>query len=148
MHSRRSFMALGGAALIGVGAYGSLSYLTARADTARVMTPDEALAAAKAGDILLVDIRRPDEWAKTGVPKHAVAFDLRDADFLQNVETARTSDVQPVAVICARGVRSARLTKQLAEAGVGPLVDVPEGMLGSFAGPGWLKRGLPVVQVN
>ncbi|MEM7717568.1 MAG: rhodanese-like domain-containing protein [Pseudomonadota bacterium] len=148
MLSRRSFLALGGTALIGVGAYAGLTFSNARADTARVMSPDEALAAAAAGDILLVDIRRPDEWKTTGIPQHAVAFDLRDAGFIENVKGARSSQAQPVAVICARGVRSARMTKRLADAGVGPLVDIPEGMLGSLAGPGWLKRGLPVVHVN
>lgn len=112
------------------------------------MTPEEALAAAATGDILLVDIRRPDEWQKTGVPQHAVAFDMRDDSFLQNIRDARASTGQPVAVICARGVRSARITNQLDVAGIRPIIDIPEGMLGSFAGPGWLERGLPVVEVN
>ncbi len=112
------------------------------------MTPEEAFAAAAAGEILLVDIRRPDEWNATGLPEHAVPLDMRDEAFLMRVQEARASESQPVALICARGVRSARLTHRLDAAGIGPIIDVPEGMLGSRDGPGWLERGLPVTLVN
>lgn len=146
--SRRTV--LGGAAatvaLAGAGAYG-LTTLTATA-AQQDMTPPEALAAAKSGSILLVDVRRPDEWAETGVPEGAVPIDLRRDDFAQAVRASRSSATQPVAVICARGVRSRRMTVRLDEAGVAPIIDIPEGMLGSFAGPGWLERGLPVVVWN
>ena len=127
---------------------GALVAHNSRSRAATVMTPDEALAAAATGAILLVDIRRPDEWQATGVPEYAVPLDLREPDFVEKIRAARTSATQPVAVICARGVRSARVTKELHGSGISPIVDIPEGMLGSFAGPGWLERGLPVVEVN
>ena len=146
--SRRNFLALGGALAIGVGATTVFYSSLARADIATVMSPPEALAAAASGDILIVDIRRPDEWAKTGIAQHAVPIDMRADDFLTQLASARASDSQPVAVICARGVRSARMTKRLEAAGIGPIVDIPEGMLGSLAGPGWLDRGLPITQVQ
>ena len=143
--SRRQMLVCGAAAALGVGAL-SLPYIRPpAADGSGVMTPPEALTAAAEGAILLVDIRRPDEWARTGVPLHAVPIDMRRDDFLAQLSQARTSETQPVALICARGVRSARLTQRLDAAGVAPIVDIPEGMLGSTAGPGWLKRGLPVV---
>ena len=148
MLSRRSLLALGGATLIGVGGFATVTVATRRDDSAQTLSPEEAFAAAAAGDVLLVDIRRPDEWQATGVPQHAVPLDLREDGFLQRLIDARTSDTQPVALICARGVRSARLTVRLADAGIGPIIDIPEGMLGSFAGPGWLRRGLPVVRVQ
>lgn len=112
------------------------------------MTPDEALRAAASGDILLVDIRRPDEWQRTGVAPNAVTIDMRDDAFLQQVQAARSSPTQPIALICARGVRSARVTQWLNDAALSPIIDIPEGMLGSRAGPGWLGRGLPVREVN
>ena len=146
--SRRKFMALGGVAAVGVGAAVIFRSSLARADIATVMSPPEALAAAAAGDILIVDIRRPDEWARTGIARYAVPIDMRADDFLTQLAAVRTSDMQPVAVICARGVRSARMTRRLETAGIGPIVDIPEGMLGSRAGPGWLDRGLPTQQVN
>ena len=142
--SRRSVLVLGGALCLGVGGYAYNALLNPRAAGALTMTPDDAFAAAAVGDILLVDVRRPDEWEATGVPRHAVAFDLREDGFLESVRRARSSEDQPIVLICARGVRSARLTARLAEAGLEPIVDVPEGILGSLSGPGWLKRGLPV----
>lgn len=110
------------------------------------MTPSEALEAAAKGDILLVDVRRPDEWQATGLPQNAVGIDMRRSDFVSAVLVARRHAQQPVAVICARGVRSARVTQLFEAEGISPIIDVPEGMLGSRAGPGWLKRGLPVVR--
>lgn len=107
----------------------------------------QAHAQAVAGDILLVDIRRPDEWARTGSGEGARRLDMRRDDFI--TELGKLVDGKtdaPVALICARGVRSARLSNQLAQAGFSNIIDVPEGMLGSRAGPGWLARGLPVVQ--
>jgi len=109
------------------------------------MTVAEAQRAAAAGDILLVDIRRPDEWSRTGVAAEAVLIDMRRPDFIDALAVARRDAQQPVAVICARGVRSRKITHALAEAGVQAIVDVPEGMLGSGAGPGWIRSGLPVV---
>ncbi len=146
--SRRSAMALGGAALLGTGAAFGLLWPRAGTSGGATMTPAEAHAAAGAGEILLVDIRRPDEWAKTGVPEVAEALDMRDSAFVDKVLAARRSDDQPVAVICARGVRSARLARRMTDAGITPVIDVPEGMLGSGAGPGWLARGLPLKQVS
>lgn len=148
MLSRRKALALGGITALGVGGFSVSRFVFARADAASVMAPPAALAAAERGEILIVDIRQPHEWDRTGIAEHAVPIDMRDADFLAKLKASRASDSQPVAVICARGVRSARLTRLLDEAGVGPLIDVPEGMLGSPAGPGWIARNLPVVQVN
>lgn len=112
---------------------------------ARVLSPAEAHARAAAGEILLVDIRRPEEWAATGIPEGAVALDMRRPDFTDALRMAAGDSTAPVALICARGVRSAALANRLAAAGFSSLLDVPEGMLGSRAGPGWLARSLPVV---
>lgn len=102
---------------------------------------------AVAGEILLIDIRRPDEWARTGVAAGAEPLDMRLADFQDRLAVlmARRPGV-PVAVICARGVRSRALSARLRQAGIDDVMDVPEGMLGSGAGPGWLAAGLPLVR--
>ena len=111
------------------------------------LTAPEAHAAALAGDIILIDIRRPDEWAVTGSGEGAHRLDMRRDDFEVALAalTGGNTDA-PVALICARGVRSARVANRLAEAGFTRIIDVPEGMLGSAAGPGWIRRGLPVVK--
>ncbi|ABG31291.1 rhodanese-like domain-containing protein [Roseobacter denitrificans] len=102
--------------------------------------------AALSGEVVLVDIRRPEEWAHTGIGQGAVPIDMRRPDFVDALLAATQGDkARPVALICARGVRSRHMSEQLAAAGFTRIIDVPEGMLGSGAGPGWLKRGLPVV---
>lgn len=114
-----------------------------------ILTAPEAHAKAVAGEITLIDIRRPDEWARTGSGEGAHRIDLRVENFAALVQEAAGGDLDaPVALICARGVRSARTSNQLIAAGFTNIIDVPEGMLGSAAGPGWLERGLPVVKDN
>lgn len=136
--SRRMVLTGTGAALVAT----ALTVTQSAADG--VMTPPELLEAVRKGDVLLVDVRRPDEWQATGIAEGAVPIDLRRRDFVDAVVAARASKTQPVVVICARGVRSRRMTRRLTKAGVLPIIDVPEGMLGSSAGPGWIRRGLPI----
>lgn len=105
----------------------------------------EAHAQALSGDILLVDIRTPREWKSTGVGQAVTPLDMRRDDFVQALTQLVGGDTAaPVALICARGVRSARLSNHLTEAGFSNIIDVPEGMLGSAAGPGWVRTGLPL----
>ncbi len=109
------------------------------------LTVTEAHDMAKAGHVLLIDIRRPDEWRQTGVPQGAQPIDMRREDFLAALHQAAGQDLsRPIALICARGGRSARLAGRLDAAGFSNVTDVPEGLLGSAAGPGWLATGLPV----
>ena len=111
------------------------------------LDPEAAFAAARDGGLILIDIRRPDEWMETGMPEHAQPIDMRRSDFLDALDKLMGGDrTRSVALICARGVRSDRMSASLAEAGFTSVIDVPEGMLGSPAGPGWLARGLPVRQ--
>jgi rhodanese-related sulfurtransferase len=112
---------------------------------AEVLSATEAFAKAATGKITLIDIRTPEEWAKTGSGSGAKRLDMRREDFVDTLEKIIGGDKsKPVALICARGVRSSRLSRALRQAGFTNIIDVPEGMLGSYAGPGWLERGLPV----
>lgn len=109
------------------------------------LSAEEAHRQAGTGEILLIDIRRPEEWAATGSAEGAVRLDMRRDDFIAALESLAQGDRdRPIALICARGVRSARLANRLAAAGFTRIIDVPEGMMGSLSGPGWLARGLPV----
>ncbi|MFC6587110.1 rhodanese-like domain-containing protein [Sulfitobacter pacificus] len=145
--SRRGFL-LGGIAVVGIAGMAGARWFNLDAKLqGSDLTAPAAQAAVEAGEILLVDIRRPDEWARSGIAQGAVPIDMRRPDFIDAllVQTAGRRDL-PVALICARGVRSARMSAQLAAAGFTQILDVPEGMLGSGAGPGWVKRGLPLAQ--
>ncbi|WP_338144749.1 rhodanese-like domain-containing protein [Fertoeibacter niger] len=110
------------------------------------LNPAQAHAMAQAGGLALIDIRRPDEWALTGIGQGATPLDMRRKDFDDALAARVAGDrTAPIALICARGVRSARLGNRLLAAGFSNIRDVPEGMLGSGAGPGWIARGLPLV---
>lgn len=102
--------------------------------------------AARDGEITLVDIRRPDEWAHTGVPEGSIPLDMRDPEFALKMLRLLPDKSAPVALICARGVRSRGLSNRLRAVGFTNVIDVPEGMLGSGAGPGWLAARLPVTE--
>lgn len=109
----------------------------------------EAHKQAQSGAIALIDIRRPDEWVRTGIGEGAHPIDMRRDDF--NVALAKiVGDDRsvPIALICARGVRSARLSKRLTKAGYTNIIDVPEGMEGSKAGPGWVASNLPTYEFS
>ena len=92
------------------------------------MTPPEALDALRAGKIMLIDIRRPDEWMKTGVAEGAQTLDLRRDDFVEALTRMADGDLdRPIALICARGVRSDRTGTRLTDAGFTQIIDIPEG---------------------
>jgi rhodanese-related sulfurtransferase len=142
----------GGAALIlgGAALFASNWYnISAQAGQDGTLSTPDAHAAAVSGEITLVDIRRPDEWARTGVGQGAVGINMLDRNFIDQVSVLVGGDhSKPVALICARGVRSRKMSNRLKQAGFTNIIDVPEGMLGSGAGPGWIKRGLPLVAKN
>lgn len=144
--SRRGLLVMGVAGITTGGAVAAQWYNVLGENGEAAFSPPQAHAAAVSGDVLLIDIRRPDEWARTGVGEGAMPLDMRRQDFESALALAAQGDKgRPVALICARGVRSRRMSARLAAAGFTQIIDVPEGMLGSGAGPGWLRRGLPVV---
>lgn len=126
---------------------------TAGSEVARrgtVLTAPEAAARAAAGTLALVDVRAPREWRETGIAKGAHPVSIHNPDgikaFVADLARAVNGDrAAPIALICASGVRSLRAQRILLANGFTNIKNVPEGMLGRpGAGPGWLKRGLPV----
>ena len=139
----RRFVVLGGVAVLAAGAMGWRYVNPTYAGQA--LSVADAHSQAVAGEITLVDIRRPDEWESTGIGEGANPLDMRRDDFTDALLALVGGQTdQPIALICARGVRSARTAKRLSDAGFTNIIDVPEGMLGSGAGPGWLASDLPV----
>ena len=109
------------------------------------MEADKAHQAALAGDLILVDIRTPEEWLQTGIGEGAIAMDMRAPDFVEKlVKLRQTYEDKPIAMICRTGSRSGYVVQTLAAQGFPNLVDVKEGMVGGPNGPGWVTRGLPV----
>lgn len=107
----------------------------------------EAYAAAQAGKMLLIDIRTPEEWRHTGIAPGAGRVDFYRGPqvLLQSVLQMSSGDrTKPVALICHVGVRTTRAQQFLQAQGFTQVYNIKEGMAGNAAGPGWLKRGLPV----
>jgi len=112
-----------------------------------VMTPAEAHEKALKGEIVLVDVRTPDEWKQTGLPAsgHAITMHQQGPDFVQQLDAALGGDrSKPLAVICRTGNRTGSLVAPLEKAGYTRVINVAEGMVGGRYGPGWIKTGLPV----
>lgn len=109
------------------------------------MTPDVAREMALAGEIVLIDIRRPEEWAETGVPDVALLLDMTSKDFLAKLTAIRLQSPDiTLAFSCRTGNRSNYVTGELEKLGFSGLIDVIGGMSGSRADKGWAKRGLPI----
>ena len=114
------------------------------------LSAPDALAQAEAGQLTVIDVRTPQEWRQTGVGKGMQRLDMRHpggpkgfiADVLASVGGDRTV---PIGLLCRTGNRSGRMQRLLVDNGFTQVFNVREGMVGSSAGPGWLKRGLPVV---
>lgn len=107
----------------------------------------QAYAAASAGKMMLIDIRTQQEWRQTGVAPGAGRVDFYRGPqvLLQSVLQMTGGDkTTPVALICRTGNRTSHAQQFLKAQGFTQVYNVKEGMVGSAAGPGWLKRGLPV----
>lgn len=113
------------------------------------LTAPEAFAQAQAGQLTLIDIRRPDEWRQTGVAEGAMRINMVHPQggpgFVRQVAAELNGKRDtPIGIICRTGNRTTHMQKALQEAGFTQVYNIKEGMVGSGAGPGWIARGLPV----
>lgn len=127
----------------------TLFLATAAAQAEPDLSAPEALDAAQAGKLKLVDIRTPEEWRQTGVALGAARVNFYDPQGPQGFAAKLLDAVggdknAPIGLICRIGNRTTRAQKYLQELGFTRVYNVREGMFGSAAGPGWLKRELPV----
>lgn len=101
--------------------------------------------------VLLIDIRAEDEWNATGVAPQAIPLSMHQTGGIPAFEKSLTVLLnnrkdQPIALICAGGVRSARLQRYLKKQGFTHVVDVVEGMEGGLLTQGWIDKGLPIAK--
>jgi rhodanese-related sulfurtransferase len=107
----------------------------------------QALERSRQGNILIIDIRTPEEWRETGVIPGArrVDFYRGPQALLKSVlEMAGGDRNAPIALVCHSGSRSIQAQKFLQAQGFTQVYNLKEGMGGSAAGPGWLSRQLPL----
>ena len=138
-----------GVALLVLSALAPVATPSALAQPGAILSAPEAYAAAQAGQLTLIDIRTPEEWRETGVARGVTRIDMQHPGgprgFAEDVLRRVGGDKHaPIGLICRTGNRTTHVQKALEALGFTRVYNVTEGMLGSAAGPGWVKRGLPV----
>jgi rhodanese-related sulfurtransferase len=126
-----------------------LSISACSQDSGPNLSAPDAYTQTQAGQLTLIDIRRPDEWRQTGVAQDALRINMAHpqgaAGFVPQVAAEVDGDKNaPIGLICRTGNRSTHMQQALRQAGFTQVYNIKEGMVGSSAGPGWIKRGLPV----
>lgn len=136
-------------ALAAIAAFLTFSIGACARDAGPTLSAPDAYTQAQAGKLTLIDVRRPDEWRKTGVAAGALRINMLhpqgEAGFVSQVsaEVGGNKDA-PIGLICRTGNRTTHVQRVLREAGFTHVYNIKEGMAGSSAGPGWVARGLPV----
>ncbi len=114
-----------------------------------VMTAPQAYKSATGKELVLVDIRDPQEWKETGIATVAHPISMHQSGFLQKLDKLIGGNkAQKIALICATGARSAYIQAELKKRGFLNTISVAEGMLGGPNGTGWIPRGLPVKKIK
>lgn len=90
------------------------------------LTPAQFSEALRQPGTVLLDVRRPDEFA-TGHLPGAVNIDVTSPDFARRV--AALEKTRPTYVYCRSGARSAKAAEQLTKAGFGQVHNMLGGVL-------------------
>lgn len=105
-----------------------------------------SLQSLQAEGVVIIDVRRPDEWKNTGIIEgsHGITFFDEKGRYDVNAWLAEISELvspdEPFVLICARGVRSSKIAGLLDKRlGYSAVHNVTEGILD------WIKQGKPVV---
>ena len=110
-----------------------------------ILSARQALEQVQAGEIVLLDIRTPQEWKQTGIASVAITLSMHEPGFIQGLDKIRQENAgKKIALICATGGRSIFLQGELKKRGLGDTINISEGMMGNDRDAGWIKRGLPV----
>lgn len=106
------------------------------------VSPQTAWQQAQKGMVLIVDVRRLEEWSETGTAPGAARITLQDTDFLEQLDAATGGNMDAaIAFVCRSGQRSGTAAEKASAAGYTNVYNVTGGM--SMAG-GWIDAGLPV----
>jgi rhodanese-related sulfurtransferase len=127
----------------------SILMTTVSANAAQTMTAPQALSAVESGQMVLLDIRSPEEWRETGIAAIATPLTMHNQEFLNGFQKiVEANPDKEIGIICATGGRTQWLQAELAKRGLKPVIDISEGMMGSKAGPGWIARKLGMKKVQ
>ena len=127
MIQRRVFLAAGVAAA--AGAFGIARFaIPAPPENLSLQSLSGSELASDPGT-LLVDIRRPDEWKKTGVVEGALLVTYTSPENFLKAVALKIADGQQLALICRSGNRTSRASRKIAGLVDFNVVDVQGGML-------------------
>lgn len=91
--------------------------------------------------LIIIDIRTPHEWRRTGIPVGAHGIDMDSQDFFNDLlALANLYPQRKISLISTTGGRSAYLARYLARRGV-HVYDIPGGIIGKSTS--WKSKGLP-----
>lgn len=139
--SRRTILAFG-AGIVALTAFAQ----AAQAQSTAYISSADAFARQQSGELILVDIRTPPEWAQTGVARDALKIDMQDPEFVSKLVALRQQNPEKeIGLICRSSSRSSYAQTQLSQAGFDRLYSVDGGMAGNGQAKGWINEGLPVV---
>ncbi len=125
-----------------------------RAGADTIISASEAFNLMDEDNLRIIDVRTPREWQKTGIPAGAFRLTyVRGLDAARNLvqfvrEITDNDPTQPVALICAAGVRSNHAATILRNSGFRNVFNIAEGMQGNHHGIGWLAQGLPLDKIE
>jgi phage shock protein E len=111
--------------------------VTASSSAVTLVGPEEAHALVESGDVEVLDVRTPEEYAE-GHVDGATNIDFYAADFADQV--AELDRDQEYVVYCRSGNRSSQATALMAEQGFTAVNDVDGGIVA------WEAAGLPVAR--
>ena len=100
-----------------------------------LVSPDDAHALVESGDVEVLDVRTPEEYAE-GHLEGATNIDFYASDFADQI--AELDRDQEYVVYCRSGNRSSQATALMAEQGFAAVNDVDGGIVA------WEAAGLPV----
>ena len=90
------------------------------------LTPAQFAEGLRQANAVLVDVRRPDEFAGGHLP-HALNLEVTAPDFIQRV--AALDKTKPTYLYCRSGARSAKAAEQLIQAGFANVHNLLGGVL-------------------
>lgn len=105
------------------------------AEAVAVLGPGDAQALVESGDVEVLDVRTPEEYAQ-GHIEGATLVDFYEPDFAERI--GRLDRDREYVVYCRSGNRSAQATALMAEQGFTAVNDIEGGILA------WEAAGLPV----
>ncbi len=106
-------------------------------ETVELITVEEMDSLLKMGNVQLIDVRTPQEYAN-GYIEGAINIDFRDENFESLI--AKVDKSKPVAVYCGRGGRSGKCSAYMKKAGFTKIYDLDGGITE------WKYKGRKVIK--